>query len=421
MRFSHTIVPIAALGFSVVSAAPPQWGQENHGAPQPHETWGNHYYAQASSAPVSSSPASSAAAPSAPASSASPASSTAATCPSASAAARNAWGLKNLTSLVSFGDSYTDENRLAYFIANNGSAPPVGYVGPVSTMTASGGRVWPRYVSYYTGCNIYDYAVSGAVCSNEITPRILNAIHANFPSVKEYEIPAFIADSKYVEPNGQKYMKNPADSTVYSMWIGTNDLGDKALLTDSQVPGKTIVDYTNCVFEQLDSIYANGGRYFVLQNIAPLQLSPLYGLPENGGVGPSHYWPDKPSNITEVSYRMKESAVTVNDIYKYQVPYELIVANRYPGAHFAVMDMYTLISDIYYNPSAYLNGTLPANVTGWDNHCNLAGNVCARTNSPDSFLWYDELHPSEQTDRIIAKNFVDVIKGASKYATYWSS
>jgi len=61
--------------------------------------------------------------------------------------------------------------------------------------------------------------------------------------------------------------------------------------------------------------------------------------------------------------------------------------------------------------------------------------------SPDSLLWYDELHPryvncvlrsvwkfvlilirhSEQTDRIIVKNFVDVLGGKFKYATYYSS
>jgi hypothetical protein len=33
--------------------------------------------------------------------------------------------------LVTFGDSYTDENRLGYFINNNGSAPPVGWDQPV--------------------------------------------------------------------------------------------------------------------------------------------------------------------------------------------------------------------------------------------------------------------------------------------------
>lgn len=40
------------------------------------------------------------------------------------------WNLTSFTSLVSFGDSYTDDSRLSYFIAHNGSAPPVGYANP---------------------------------------------------------------------------------------------------------------------------------------------------------------------------------------------------------------------------------------------------------------------------------------------------
>lgn len=40
------------------------------------------------------------------------------------------WSLKKFTSLVAFGDSYTDDSRLGYFINNNGSAPPVGWVNP---------------------------------------------------------------------------------------------------------------------------------------------------------------------------------------------------------------------------------------------------------------------------------------------------
>lgn len=43
----------------------------------------------------------------------------------------HSWPLKNFTSLVAFGDSYTDDSRLGYFISNNGSAPPVGWVDPV--------------------------------------------------------------------------------------------------------------------------------------------------------------------------------------------------------------------------------------------------------------------------------------------------
>lgn len=91
------------------------------------------------------------------------------------------WQVSNFDSLVTFGDSYTDENRLNYFGSHNGSAPPPGTFLPESFATASGGKTWPRYVIQYAGSNsatewdpkmtLYDYAVSGAVCSNEITPR----------------------------------------------------------------------------------------------------------------------------------------------------------------------------------------------------------------------------------------------------------
>lgn len=42
----------------------------------------------------------------------------------------SSWDLKKFTTLVAFGDSYTDDSRLNYFSENNGSAPPVGWVNP---------------------------------------------------------------------------------------------------------------------------------------------------------------------------------------------------------------------------------------------------------------------------------------------------
>jgi hypothetical protein len=77
---------------------------------------------------------------------------------------------------------------------------------------------------------------------------------------------------------------------------------------------------------------------------------------------------------------------------------------------------------MYYNPSAYLNGSAPLNVTSWVNQCaDIDGNICTAKNNPDSYLWYDELHPSEQADRNVAKEFVKVISGESQFAQYWSS
>jgi hypothetical protein len=38
----------------------------------------------------------------------------------------------------------------------------------------------------------------------------------------------------------------------------------------------------------------------------------------------------------------------------------------------------------------------------------------------DSFLWYDELHPSEQTDRVLAREITDVVKnGSKKWTRYY--
>jgi len=36
-------------------------------------------------------------------------------------------------------------------------------------------------------------------------------------------VPAFIADSKYHEPNGTKFENLIPSETVYTIWIGTNE------------------------------------------------------------------------------------------------------------------------------------------------------------------------------------------------------
>ncbi|KAE8447780.1 hypothetical protein EG329_010174 [Mollisiaceae sp. DMI_Dod_QoI] len=325
--------------------------------------------------------------------------------------------------LVTFGDSYTDESRLGYFISNNGTAPPPGLLLPESTNTPGGGITWDRWVSNYTGAKLYDYAVSGAVCSNEIVYRYLASIYGPFPDVI-YEVDAFIADVNYINASTKTntLYKNRRDSnTVYSMWIGTNDLGADAFLTDSSLNMTTIPDYVDCIFDRFDSIYAQGGRYFVLMNTAPLQLSPLYGMPDAGGLNASHYWPDKPSNISEYSGKMKEYTSLVNTIFDYRTPYELKVSKRYPGASIAIYDVHSLLTDIYYNPTAF-GLTAPAIVDHPYYVCDLSGNNCVPSSiSLDHYMWYDELHPSQQTDEAIAKEFVNVVKGSSKYATYWRS
>ena len=182
--------------------------------------------------------------------------------------------------------------------------------------------------------------------------RILSSIHANFPFVLEYEIPAFLADKKSDRSGATEAYFTPtltSTDAVYAMWIGIpldlvsmllqlrlmdqrtgdNDIGVYAFLTGSRVPGKVLTDYTNCVYSALDAIYASGGRYFVLLNVAPLYLAPLYANYTIHGSGPNHYWPDMPSNKTQITDVMHEYVTMLNNAYKYQTPFELSVAKRY--------------------------------------------------------------------------------------------
>ncbi|GAP88023.1 putative acetyl esterase [Rosellinia necatrix] len=330
-------------------------------------------------------------------------------------------GVENL---IVFGDSYTDEGRLGYFFSSGGAPPPPGTVIPTGNVTASGGNSWPYYASEELGAAIYNYAISGAVCSNEIVYRHLDAINGPFPSVIDYQVPAFQADVEYAEnTTNTTFLQNrTAENSVYALWIGTNDLGNGGFLLDKQVPGNTISDYIDCIWSAFDGIYSTGARRFAIFTQAPLEVSPLYAAPENGGTGNVNFWTNKTAyNTAEYESKILEYTTTVNTIYSYGVPFELLVRKRWPGASFIIMDTHQIILDIHNEPETYL--TAPADVLGYYYTCPdpLSSDGCAPSEYPlSSFLWYDALHPSSRADQIIGEEFARALQGNSSYATYYS-
>lgn len=136
------------------------------------------------------------------------------------------------------------------------------------------------------------------------------------------------------------------DKTVYAIWIGTNDLGNDAFLTDSQVKGKQITDYIDCVYASLEKIYAAGGRWFVLMNVIPLNLTPQYAPPSDGGATATVFFKDKANyNSTELSYRMMEQVGLVNEAFQYRTPFEVKLArDKFKEANFANFDVHSLVS-----------------------------------------------------------------------------
>ncbi|UNI17413.1 hypothetical protein JDV02_003755 [Purpureocillium takamizusanense] len=316
-----------------------------------------------------------------------------------------------IENLVTFGDSYTDEARLTYMKANH-KLPPTDSMLPASDHTWSGGYAWGRLVANRTGARYYDYAVAGAMCADALVPRRLNEIDAPFPSVRDYELSAFDQGLQY----DKLYPDRRDDNTVYALWIGTNDLGIDGFLGDRENAGQTLDSFVDCVWDVFDRIYETGGRRFVLMTELPLETAPMYARPAGYGHGNDRYWAD-PSAYDVKAYldRLAGSIKHVNEAFrsgadKYQHNND---GGRWQDATLSIFNVHQLWLDVRADPDKYLDA--PADIDGAYRNC---VNDCVYSQNPrTSFMWYDELHPSQRMEEIFASNFIDVVQGKSKYGT----
>ena len=115
--------------------------------------------------------------------------------------------------------------------------------------------MWPVFAAEEGNFALYPFAKAGATCSNNITSR-------PFPSVFESQLPTYFAEVA----NGTLEL-DPAE-TMYTLWIGTNDVGANALLTDNHAPGATLVDVVACAVNWVEVMYKSGARNFIFQNVS---------------------------------------------------------------------------------------------------------------------------------------------------------
>ena len=158
----------------------------------------------------------------------------------------SAVGIKKgqIRNLVTFGDSYTD----------------IVAVG-------DGGTAWPVYTAGYANLTLLPFAKSGATCSNNLTFR-------PSPPVTESQLPLFYEELKNVT---LKEVAEHQDETIYTLWIGTNDLGQSSIITGGQTPGVTVVNTTACAVDWVTEVYAKGGRNFIFQNVSHSTQTPCSG------------------------------------------------------------------------------------------------------------------------------------------------
>ncbi|KAF8066945.1 GDSL lipase/esterase [Lyophyllum atratum] len=279
---------------------------------------------------------------------------------------------KQIKKLVTFGDSYTDVN-----------------------FAPDGGVSWPVYAAGYAQVSLFPFA-------------------GPFLSLFEGQLPL------YFEEKRNRTLKLDPNETIYTLWLGTNDVGANSIVSGNTKA--SIVDVSACLVNWVKVLYESGARNFLFQNMIPLEATPLYA----SQTYPNFYWSAQ-RNTTEWNIFIRELVLSANALTKLMLQ---DLAPKLPDAHVGLFDTHGLFTDMFENPAKYLNGTAPLNVTHPTKSCvfELNGSpstaVCTTVKgdaNKDSYLWGDELHPGEQADRIVAREVAKVIRGEKSRWSTWLS
>ena len=113
--------------------------------------------------------------------------------------------------------------------------------------------MWPVFAADEGNFTLAPFAHHGATCLD----------------VFSSQIPLYTA----AKANGSLGPLAP-EETMYTLWIGTNDVGVSNLFTGKVRPGlATLVDAVNCSINWVSAMYASGARNFIFQNVSPFRGS----------------------------------------------------------------------------------------------------------------------------------------------------
>ena len=218
---------------------------------------------------------------------------------------------------------------------------------------------------------------SGKAASNYAAGGARAVAHDDWVAACRYNLPAqvgaYLAD----------FPQTSARSLI-AMEIGGNDVRD-ALLAASlgQDPAPIIQSALASVGNSVGALYASGARKFVLLNIPDPGVAPSVRM----------FGPDAVAGARAL-------ATGYNDSMLYTLVPQLKVV--LPGSDIRIVDLYALLNLIVASPGAYgLVNVIDACVT--------PGTPPFRCTQPDSYLFWDGLHPTKGVHEIIAREVLATI------------
>ncbi|KZV83679.1 hypothetical protein EXIGLDRAFT_728066 [Exidia glandulosa HHB12029] len=243
---------------------------------------------------------------------------------------------------------------------------------PVITTSAA----WPTYLSSYTGlgASVKSYAKQAKQC-----------IH-----IQTEQLPQFI----------RAVTHPPPESTLYIVFVGFNDLA--ALGGKGNATWDDRLKVSSCPVQVMSNLTViAGAKYFLWFKMVPFEIVPLF-MPPNGSfknIGPQVARLGELGNSLTTALLEDFAATNMN-------------------LSVGIFDTYSLFNDIHTHPSSYLNGSLPPDVNNY-----VTRNKSRPVNADvrDSFMWWDQNHPSEQTNRIVARRVADGMAGSTEWVSWLPS
>ncbi|CAF1202629.1 unnamed protein product [Rotaria sp. Silwood1] len=252
--------------------------------------------------------------------------------------------------IVGFGDSNTDTGNVYNLTGYKWPAVPPYYNGRFSN-----GKLWIEKLGI---SNLINNAYGGATTDNNLVQGF-TALNLAVPGVRQ-QITKYINTTNLTQVNFHRI--------IYIIWAGANDY-----FYNITLPASIVV---KSLINGINDLIQIGAKHILIVNQPPLQAYPVTAI-----LNMSNYL----NNLT-----LDHNSNLYNSIQ--------LLQSNYSNISFKLFDIYSLISNILMNSTAYgINSTNKC----WDTPNYTVVELCS---TPDRYLYIDRYHFTSRVHQLIADN-----------------
>ncbi|AMP08852.1 thermolabile hemolysin [Collimonas arenae] len=269
-----------------------------------------------------------------------------------------------INKIVAFGDSLSDNQNI--YNASNWTLPNSNswFLGHFSN-----GNNWVEYLAGNLQLPLYNWAIGGAgvTTQNLVIPGVIQ-------QVQSY--------TTYM----QKAQNYQPQNTLFTLLIGGNDLVNYNSTVDQVISGET---------QALQNLIQSGARNILLLKLPDVSKAPVFTIKTNGAT--------VAAQVTGLNNRLVALVASLRAQYGSSLNIQLY-------------DTYALFNDLLTNPAKYQvsNTTQSCLNINTDSSTNYLQTQTARSqcNNPDSFVFWDTLHPTTHTHKLLADAVTAFVSGS---------